>query len=1579
MSSRRQKHLLSPDDSPWWSGKRDRFKKWFKPSSSRASSVRSRSPSPAPPPQLSRSTTPSSSTAAAQPANATTGSQTQNAPQLSISGAGNQSGQTRSPATKLWEDAFASLSSEDQHILGPLGVGDCRDVLGRLIESTIEKKRQCEEEAWTYTWRGKTINLSETFDSILAWMNKFKQIGDIIVQYDPVHSALDSQKRGALLVGIEAIGNAVTRCTIYESLYLGGAKVTDGLEGALVALYSAALVYLAKAKSYFCQNPGKRIVSAFFDTDEHTNFLVNIQTKESELQKYLNLAKAEYSQAQLRGLLEGLRRPIERIEVKVDEIQDRFKEIRDVLSAERRVAILKWLSVVKYEAHHSRALADREPGTGAWLLRRPDFNAWRNSDKSTLLWLYGNPGAGKTKLTALLAQSKGGPLLPPCVSEYDKQEQRGFSGSLDLQKTVNLIVECANIYPRIIIVIDTLDECLIEDPVDRCSQNTRAALFEALDTIQQRTQSLVHIFVSSRRDIRRQFVSVPNVSIQATDNANDIECFVTEEVGRCIDKEKLLGGDVSDELRDEIISKLVEQADGMFLWAALQIQNICCEETPRDVQNALGRLSTTLAETYSLILREIERKSPSRLQLAIKTLLWVMGSKRLLTPDELDAAISVSEANRKLSKGIVEGIGIKRLLGLCHNFLVIDEQLKKVCFAHLTVHEFLETDPRFTKVDAHTLIAETCFDYWHLASLLDTQNPDAKDIFDRRDILLWVMRANTGPFMPRLALTLPPLKLYQIHWSCSWEFPRHYSVMVCDVWRETDSPLPMMAAAFFGFGENISEWWKYLTEVNSVNGQGITVLQVACEGGHEWAVRFLLAKGADPHAVRIRYHQSESIVMNDSHYAVIKLLLDAGVCPESFACSNIPSSLNLLRSPRRGAAEQSEDRILLNSPLKVAAWVGNEALARLLLDYGANVNGFDEKGDTVHSSTIRRGTALKAAVENGHETVVRLLLERGAATCDALEVAVLKKQWDVIILLLANEAEKKGGPGRPERELDINSKFKSWDSVDEQYITAIEAAVDAGKISVVQALLEGDAQIPTGTFVSAIESARFDIASLLLENGANINEKRIRLHRCVDTAMSFAVEAGNINTIRFLFERGADLTGVDRYCSILFKPWTPGCCSYLRPSSHPLYIASRNGRQDIVTLLLEEARSMRATDDICTLALTEAIKYDQFETAELLLGKGPRLEVIDINAGVLRYSSDPKPQTPLALAFRGHKERCGLSYVNDIDIFDNERVRQSLDLILFLLVNGANATGKKQYGALATAAAFGDIGLVKLLLENGGDINNDKAFNRDKEFNPLEMSIAFQHQDIAIFLLSNGAEASEHALLAAAYHGMEEMRLRSRSQSTPLRSRPNFNRCRCGHNYVLFCMGCFPWTKNDAEFMLKKGADVNRRIEGKDIVAKHDSIHRIDMKQMFSALDFATMKQHHEIVHTLLEAGTSVNGGEGASLRCAASFGDETILRWFFERGGDANLRDDQLRKGYYRNPMFVRGSALDTAAAAGNIKNVKLLLDKGADPNGGDGLAMCRAAEAGHVAIVELLLEGGDGVNSITTKDDGERSRSVL
>lgn len=88
--------------------------------------------------------------------------------------------------------------------------------------------------------------------------------------------------------------------------------------------------------------------------------------------------------------------------------------------------------------------------------------------------------------------------------------------------------------------------------------------------------SLVKIFVSSRNDddIVLRLEKLPNLWIEAADNAGDIERFVQKEVIRCKEDGDLFRGSVTDELLEKIVSSLTTRSQGMFLWADLQIKHI---------------------------------------------------------------------------------------------------------------------------------------------------------------------------------------------------------------------------------------------------------------------------------------------------------------------------------------------------------------------------------------------------------------------------------------------------------------------------------------------------------------------------------------------------------------------------------------------------------------------------------------------------------------------------------------------------------------------------------------------------------------------------------------------------------------------------------------------------------------------------------------------------------------------------------------------------------------------------------------------------------------------------------------------
>ena len=95
----------------------------------------------------------------------------------------------------LWRRAFCSpeLTSERETLatiqvdINTRSPAEVASALGTMIEGILNRKRG---KDWKISFRGDEIVLKDIGMKILRWVDNFKQIGDIVVQYDPVHAAL---------------------------------------------------------------------------------------------------------------------------------------------------------------------------------------------------------------------------------------------------------------------------------------------------------------------------------------------------------------------------------------------------------------------------------------------------------------------------------------------------------------------------------------------------------------------------------------------------------------------------------------------------------------------------------------------------------------------------------------------------------------------------------------------------------------------------------------------------------------------------------------------------------------------------------------------------------------------------------------------------------------------------------------------------------------------------------------------------------------------------------------------------------------------------------------------------------------------------------------------------------------------------------------------------------------------------------------------------------------------------------------------------------------------------------------------
>jgi len=106
---------------------------------------------------------------------------------------------TISPAVKttgiqsLWIKAINNpeLSTQERKVIAEIGIEtDTIQIslsLGAMMEDILKKQKGKE---WKVKFRGDDIVLGHIGMKILHWVDKFKEIGDIIMQFDPVHAAL---------------------------------------------------------------------------------------------------------------------------------------------------------------------------------------------------------------------------------------------------------------------------------------------------------------------------------------------------------------------------------------------------------------------------------------------------------------------------------------------------------------------------------------------------------------------------------------------------------------------------------------------------------------------------------------------------------------------------------------------------------------------------------------------------------------------------------------------------------------------------------------------------------------------------------------------------------------------------------------------------------------------------------------------------------------------------------------------------------------------------------------------------------------------------------------------------------------------------------------------------------------------------------------------------------------------------------------------------------------------------------------------------------------------------------------------
>ncbi|KAI2856167.1 hypothetical protein CBS12448_7023 [Aspergillus niger] len=257
-------------------------------------------------------------------------------------------------------------------------------------------------------------------------------------------------------------------------------------------------------------------------------------------------------------------------------------------------------------------------------------------------------------------------------SENDFDVARDFLGdkrSLEVDEILSLLKHLLPTQFEAVFILDGLMHCDAE---------ARQVILTSLQEIQNLIK--LSLCVSVRPEPADSLQELKQLSNQqflpVEDNKPDIDAFINAELERCLESGKLVINDPA--LILEIRDSLSQGAQGMFLWAALQIEALCLERTDADMREAIASLPRDLSALYTMILKK-SRLSDVTYQSKILDLVAI--ACRPLTTEEMREALSVVpwettwDPARRLND-------IHATLGCCGSLLTVDEESSSIRVVH---------------------------------------------------------------------------------------------------------------------------------------------------------------------------------------------------------------------------------------------------------------------------------------------------------------------------------------------------------------------------------------------------------------------------------------------------------------------------------------------------------------------------------------------------------------------------------------------------------------------------------------------------------------------------------------------------------------------------------------------------------------------------------------------------------------------------------------------------------------------------------------------------------------------------------
>ena len=1042
-----------------------------------------------------------------------------------------------------------------------------------------------------------------------------------------------SKQTEAMLTGLNSVTDILRLYKIREEIYRHSVEKPghSDFENAIVELYTDILEYQAKLIHHLSLSSFKRGIQNTFECHDWSGMLNKVHNSDARCTGYMALFDKEKEHrfymeqsSQIEQSVDVQKRILELFEASQHTTQQHRQD-------ENEAKLLRTLAS-DYKSDKD-SIPTRVAGTCEWVFENKRFLEWRDSKKSSLLWIAAGPGCGKSVLSRCLIDENYlcTNVMTSTVCYFffkDGQEQRSKganaisailhqlfekkSGSSLLthallsyknygEKLPDAFSELWDVLIKTARDLDAGEIVCVLDALDECEENARKQLVQKLVSYFADTDSLsssslrLKFLITSRpyEDLELGFQSISGTDAFIRFDGDEQSEKIGQEIHLVIDaKVPQIARSFSAEDRKSISDRLKKQDNRTYLWLHLTMniieRSLSSFSKMSKMDKLLSGLPSSVSDAYQEILSRSTDEDTAKVLLQI-----VVAARRPLTLEEANIALSI--ATQK------EGCKSHKTLELwpstsfkstiqntCGLFISVYDS--KLFLIHQTAREFLlcsSSSPSpssrawegsFSTTMAHGLISQICLHYLNLQEFTRI-HPQKLDWYKGAEKIKEIY-----PFLTYAAEEWP------VHYTSQdselAQSSREAAAMLCrpslaqlSYWSRIscDIQLPrslirwteLGIATWLGLFHVVEGFINEGADVNGVNVGYGTALQIASAEGHEKIVKMLLNNNAGVNSKSSAYGTALIAAAGRGHEKIVEMLLDQN------------ADIN--------AESQNHGTALIAATVE-----GHEKIVEMLLNQNADVN----------AKTVEHGPALVEAAYKGHEKIVEMLLNRHAEVNTegerptALAAAAGEGRESIVGMLLKHDA-------------DVNIKNGYFD-------TPLMAAVAGGSEEMVKILLDSNADVNAkmgrGTALERVAAEGYErIAELLLNQDADVNAKSDGFH---GTALIAAAYEGHVEIAEMLLRQNADINAQGtNYDTALIAAAAQGHEEMIEMLlSHnadvnagrkqtALEEASARGREKVIEILLD--RNTTAGKD-AALGCAAAGSHDK--VIEILLRRNPDID-----------------------------------------------------------------------------------------------------------------------------------------------------------------------------------------------------------------------------------------------------------------------------------------------------------------------------------------------------------------------------------